>query len=571
MKHLTFILTLLLLVAGRVSAWADNLPKLSTDSEKHYYLLRSSYTGGYVTWTGDGPSVWTNAQGSGSEKANVFYFTAGSDAATDGELDVKIHNLATSNLWDGFGDWTTDGSEWIMSANTYNGIEGIKIANMTSGTADYLSYSGNHTNPGMHFAFIETTEDNIGGPATKLSALTSALNNTSYVGTQVGTYVANSLPDAYKALQTYDATYADFYKATRNLPVSGHYYTIANAANTTKYVQESYTDKITAGNDKLACTELAANQMPALWKFVPCTTEGSTDLFYIQAANSGAFFGLTEWEHIDGASGVGGVHVVNNVSDELIGVYDLFDKTRVTASGSATLVHYTQADRSTDHRGTLCYSSDTKLASWNDTKEGLNNWNIVEVTSIPVTIGATGYATVNLPCAVTIPTGVTAYTGTANTTEGVMKLSALSNVIPANTPVILTATQGTYTFPIAYDNADAAPTNDLSGTLAPAAIAADATAYTLRNSTSKGVGLYKVTDASDRTIPANKAYYGSLNVSASAAMLVFDFEGGSTTGIHAAKTGIDTTESYYDLNGRRTLFPSHGVYVNSRGEKVFIK
>ncbi len=572
MKHLSLLLTLLLCALGRGAAWADGLPKLSTDSEKHYYLLRSAYTGEYVTYTGDGPKEWTTARGSGSEEKNVFYFTAESDVATDGKLAVRIHNLASEKVWNSFGDWTTDGADWVIASHTYDGRNGITIAKVTDSKTDYLDYSGSQATNGIHFDFIETTKDNIGEPAEKITALQTTLANTAAVGTNVGTYISGCLPAALEALQTYDATYSAFYKATRNLPVSGHYYYIANAANTGKYIQESYTDKIAAGNNKLACTSLAANTVPALWKFVPCTTSGSTDLFYIEAANTEAFFGLTEWNYIDGSSGVGGVHVVSAVDDANIGIYDLFDKTHVTSAGSATIVHYTNADRSTDHRGTLHYSSDSKLASWNGTEEGLNNWNITEVTQIGVAIGSTGYATINLPFAVTIPDGVNAYTGTANTEQNVMTLTELSGIIPANTPVILTASANTsYTFNIDYDNTSAAPANDLIGTLAPADIASTATAYTLRNSASQGIGLYKVTSETDRTIPANKAYYGSLTGSAASQMLSFAFAGDNTTGIHSANVQSAANGTYYDLNGRRVLFPSHGVYVNSRGEKVFIK
>ena len=107
--------------------------------------------------------------------------------------------------------------------------------------------------------------------------------------------------------------------------------------------------------------------------------------------------------------------------------------------------------------------------------------------------------------------------------------------------------------------------------LAPADVTSTATAYTLRNSASLGVGLYKVTGASDRTIPANKAYYGSLTGDAAAPMLTFAFDGDGTTGIRTAVAKGAASDVYYDLQGRRALFPSHGVYVNSRGEKVFIK
>ena len=40
---------------------------------------------------------------------------------------------------------------------------------------------------------------------------------------------------------------------------------------------------------------------------------------------------------------------------------------------------------------------------------------------------------------------------------------------------------------------------------------------------------------------------------------------------HATQPDGDRTKTYYDLHGRRVLYPSHGVYVTQDGQKVFIK
>ena len=85
----------------------------------------------------------------------------------------------------------------------------------------------------------------------------------------------------------------------------------------------------------------------------------------------------------------------------------------------------------------------------------------------------------------------------------------------------------------------------------------------------QGIGMYKITSETDRTIAANKAYMGS-TTAASSNMKVFNF-GGISTGINNAVAGNAKNNVYYDLNGRRVLYPAHGVFVKANGEKVYIK
>ena len=256
-----------------------------------------------------------------------------------------------------------------------------------------------------------------------------------------------------------------------------------------------------------------------------------------------------------------------------VGRFDIFNKDHVRKSNAVTLVYYTNDNR-TD-RGTARVNSNVgegKIESWNDNADG-NNFLIQEVTEIPVTISAAGYATLNLPMAVNIPKGVKAYTGTES--EGEIKLTEItSGIIPAETPVILegTGSETPYKFTIAYGNTDAALTTALKGTLTPTTIADDATAYILKNG-GQGIGLYKVTSTTDREIKANKAYYGSTTGSEAAPVLLFNF--GQTTGIHSATNATSTAASetnvYFDLQGRRIPCPAHGIFVKANGEKVFIK
>ncbi len=212
-------------------------------------------------------------------------------------------------------------------------------------------------------------------------------------------------------------------------------------------------------------------------------------------------------------------------------------------------------------------NAEGRIASYKDAKQGVN-WYLHPVTSVSVTVPAgSRYATVNLPFAVELPEGMVAYVGgDASATE--ISLSPIEdNVVPAGCPVVLVANEGTYDLAIAYGDETAVPANSLSGTLVPATLDADATAYIVTDG-SQGVGFYKVTSADDRTIPANKAYYVPA-AGAESAMLAFAF--GPATGIEGVETDKAGAETYYDLSGRRVLYPAHGVYVKGNGEKVYVK
>lgn len=207
-----------------------------------------------------------------------------------------------------------------------------------------------------------------------------------------------------------------------------------------------------------------------------------------------------------------------------------------------------------------------------DFSDGGNTFAVKEVTSIPVTITSVGYATLNLPMAVEIASDVKAYYGAKDNTSTITLAEISGNVIPANTPVILVA-QNTlseatqFNFNISYTEAGTAPeSNALTGTTCKQKMNAGAGVYVLKKGNS-GIGFYRVDSTTDLTIGANKAYYGNAN--GSTEVVRFDF--GGTTAIEGAPTLKADDATLYDLNGRRVIYPTTGVYVKANGEKVFVK
>lgn len=202
-----------------------------------------------------------------------------------------------------------------------------------------------------------------------------------------------------------------------------------------------------------------------------------------------------------------------------------------------------------------------------------NYWQILQVTEVPVTIKGAGWASVSYPFAVKVPTesGVKAYI--AETAEGnVLSLKEIEDgIIPANTGVLLAKEGGcTVNLPLTTTTASYASVNKLVGT------AAERTGYTTETTyvlSAKGgnVGLLPSTLT---FVPSNKAFLPKTNIttpSAETQMLNF-YVNGSITGIsQIATTDQEAAHTYYDLNGRRVLYPTHGIYVTGNGKKVFIK
>lgn len=201
-----------------------------------------------------------------------------------------------------------------------------------------------------------------------------------------------------------------------------------------------------------------------------------------------------------------------------------------------------------------------------------NYWQLVKVTSVPVTIKSVGWASVAFPFAVQVPaeSGVKAYFAeSADDTR--MTLSEITDgIIPANTGVLLAKDGGcTVNLPI-VTTTTTYPNNKLACATAERDGYASKANYMLSAKT----GTVGFLPSTMTLVPANKAFLPAANItsgSGQAQMLSF-YIGGAVTGINAATADAQNgNNTYYDLNGRRVLYPAHGIYVTGNGKKVFIK
>lgn len=176
------------------------------------------------------------------------------------------------------------------------------------------------------------------------------------------------------------------------------------------------------------------------------------------------------------------------------------------------------------------------------------------------------YATLNLPYASKLPEGVTAYKA-GNVVDNDLNITVYKNagdVLPANTPVLLTATSaGEKTFaPAPYAAAEG---TGFQGTLSAKAVTATNT-YILSKNGGETVKFFAL-DETNNTINANKAY---LVVSAGGAQAL-NFNFGNTTGIkNAAVEGINANAPLFDLSGRRVVKAVKGGIYIQNGKK-FVK
>ena len=212
------------------------------------------------------------------------------------------------------------------------------------------------------------------------------------------------------------------------------------------------------------------------------------------------------------------------------------------------------------------------IQAWNDKNDKGGFWQFVKVTEIPVAISEANYASVGFPFAVQVPaeSGVKAFY-VSSIADGKMALTEFENgVIPANTGAILYH-DGATTVNLAITTTDATvEDNKLTATAAKRVGYEAESTYVLALNGEGNAAFLK----SDLTsVPANKAYVSADQVAegeGAAAVLNFVF-GGTTTAINGVEANNSNNVEYYDLNGRRVLYPANGIFVTNAGKKVFIK
>lgn len=457
-----------------------------------------------------------------------------------------------------------DGAYWIQDPNYTGQLQHMHI-NINQADATGLKGWGTDADA-SNFYFVEVdgqVDDLLWASLAAIKQQTQSILDCYDVtkANYVGAYSAESiqaLQDAVNAAEA-DATAESINAAIKAIkavkasakPVkAGKYYVIQNANtfddDNLKSIYENPDGQNIAWNTK---TQSAAE----LWQLVPA----DNGEYLIKSANTGKYIRYEE-------AGVGGK--MSTAADRPFRFVQGADNYTFSlyCDDPAKPGEYCEATPSTTD-GFGATDGSAASGDYLGTYKGhqFAAWNLVEVSSVKLTVGETGYATAYFPFAVTIPAGVTAYT-VAAAADGEATLKKLSGTIPAHTGVVLSGTANTpCTFEIAADAAAVDGNNMLEGMTIATEVPAETKAYILANG-SEGVGFYRLSE-SDRTIAANKAYL----IVDDAAEPVFSLKlDGGLTGINGVEVSAGADAPVYDLQGRRLpQVPEKGIYIQN-GKKI---
>lgn len=202
-----------------------------------------------------------------------------------------------------------------------------------------------------------------------------------------------------------------------------------------------------------------------------------------------------------------------------------------------------------------------------------NTWYLEKVTpSVSVPVSDAKYASVAFPYDTQVTGDVKAYYASDIDVDGVITLSEYANgVIPANQGAILYNDGGATTAVLnilASSTAAAPAKNYLNAAVTKlAGFGADET-YALGKK-ENGEVAFMLNGLT--VISANKAYINKSDLTGgSIASNVLNF-GQVATGVNTVVAGTNDGVQYFDLQGRRVLYPAHGIFVTNTGKKVLVK
>ena len=343
-------------------------------------------------------------------------------------------------------------------------------------------------------------------------------------------------------------------EATNLLMISSFNYSSSGGAGNFKWYASGSNVKAEKEGEKVAANRgvTSANVATHLWTIHPTISSDNAISFQIKNFATGLY--------------------INTESSN-----NSHDASAVTLS--QTPINFTLGSR--DNEGVEFINSHGKRLSVNSSGDGkgeqiLGTWDSHYGTAITfptpsynVAITAAKAATLFTPIAVNIPEGVTAKyvkaEGENIGSEGRLLYTKLNGIIPANTAVVLTGEEGTYTFLETKETGEQVEGNVLFGYAEKTAVdgtehegtGEKGTVYALANK-ENGVAFYHYVGAN---YLAGKAYLDVKDLSAGTGVRLFNIFDAEI------ETGVTETESehvkaeIYDLTGRRVRETRNGLYI----------
>lgn len=295
-------------------------------------------------------------------------------------------------------------------------------------------------------------------------------------------------------------------------------------------------------------TNASGALVPQLWQLV-ANTDGS---YKIKNANTNCYIG----QIVQDAKAVEMPIAIDGVGDYVITKGQAANKF-LLKNGSNLLNAYGGDDN-------------TIIANYNYANDNGSNWVIKKVTTVPVSITDAKYATVAFPFATKVATAnVKAYYATGAADGMITLVEYPEGIIPANQGALLYNANGATTANLTIE----ATSNPVEGnillptTAKRSGFTANDTYVLAKNAAGEAAFLKNGLTV----VPANKAYVATGNIPAGSSSNVLNFNFGQTTGINGVVAADKAGVQYFDLQGRRVLYPAHGVFVTNTGKKVFVK
>ena len=493
---------------------------------------------------------------------------------------VKVYNkLANKYLYIPTGNnqellqLNDEGTELIVRPNNKGGFSLQKSGNANACFGHHVGANLGVWNNGDSYNAVQSKVEFYPVLDKAKGFLTSNVENVNTNVNLLGVYMS----DADKAaLKTEFQNATDFaalktvnnklVKAVNTTPDENAYYQIKSVAGVNKknYIymstinaQVNNTSKELVENNANA-TRIQAGKCNAttLWKFVPNDDKSA---YYLLNVNLNAYLGKI---------------TANNQAN----IAMVKDK----ASTAAYKLNHRSGTKFALVLGDHCINAfeggdSEKIGRYDNDGDGKdsegNTWYLEKVTpSVSVPVSDAKYASVAFPYATQVTGDVKAYYASEINTDGVITLSEYANgVIPANQGAILYNDGGATTavLNILTSSTAAAPAkNYLNAAVTKlAGFGADAT-YALGKK-ENGEVAFMLNGLT--VITANKAYINKSDLtSGGIASNVLNF-GQVATGVNTVVAGANDGVQYFDLQGRRVLYPAHGIFVTNTGKKVLVK
>lgn len=518
----------------------------SVNPEFTQYTFRNAQTGEYL----NNQSVGDNKFGTSKTPCTLFVRYGVFDG-TDNEGCVQIENKASSfTLFlnnEYASSWTGSdgpGTAWEPIAIDESNLNQYINAELANQISDYYTAQRNAYDK----VYFGINDYNVSGATEEKAALDATPNFANYHA--YTTKVTDPKEDAvYYIVSTY-ASFTD--GKTRAI-----------------YFDEN------ANNPKWKICE--HNEAPMLWRLARYTDSNNLDGYTIYNANNG--------KHIQGA----GWNVTCSWQNDAYAWSILKSNAGAGETGTnVNIVHFLASDKQTMAlRAKNNTNAQPGLDETGNTLTGYNDfdapyatqWQIIEAENVDLKtnlVNGEYWGTAYLPAAIKLPEGARGFYVSSTTNESENSVANLTEVtdriVPAENGALIYSDNadenGYITASIVYNSEVAnLEGNLLQGSLAGTNVPENG--YILTRKDSHGLGFYRINPDNSK-IAGNKAYLvpesGMSQIQAFS--FNFDGEGDTTTDIENTVVNENATKVYYDLQGRRVLNPTKGIYITNDGKKV---